>query len=73
MKISGIKSKIPTNTEDNKGNIQKEQQEQINKNLSNNLYKANLMNDESILDPLKPFIELEQETPKTHQKKYLEQ
>ena len=68
MKIIGIKSKIPSNTEDNKGNIQKEQQEQINKNPSNNICKANLMNDESILDPSKPFIELEPDISKNSSK-----
>ena len=58
MESNGTKSKIPSNTEDNKGNIQEEQQKQIDKNPLNNLHKTNLMNDRSILDPSKPFIEL---------------
>ena len=59
MESSGAKSKTLSNTEDNKGNIQKDQQEQINKNPPNNIYQTNLLNDESILDPSKPYIELD--------------
>ena len=64
MESNGTKSKIPSNTEDNKGNIQEEHQKQIDKNPSNNMHKTNLMNDESILDPSKPFIELDQDISK---------
>ena len=68
MESNEAKSKIPSNTEDNKGNIHKEQQEQINKNPSNNMNKDNLLNDESILDPSKPFIELDPDFSKNYQK-----
>ena len=64
MESSEEKSKTPRKTEDNKGNIQEEQQEQINKNLSNNMHQTNLMNDESILDPSKSFIELDPDISK---------
>ena len=69
MESNGVKTKIPSNTEDNKGNIHKEQQEQINKNPSNNMNKANLMNDESILDLSKPFKELAPDISKRLSKK----
>ena len=61
MESSEEKSKTPRKTEDNKGNIQEEHKEQIDKNPSDNKHKTNLMNDESILDPSKPFIELDQD------------
>ena len=64
MESSESKTKIQSNTEDNKGNIQEEHQEQIDKNPSNNMHKTKLMNDESILDPSKPFIELDPDISK---------
>ena len=64
MENSGAKSKIPSKMQENKGKIQQVQQEQIDKNPPNNMHKINLLNDESILDPSKPFIELEPDISK---------
>ena len=67
MGSSGSKSKIPSKTEDKKGNIKKEQQEQTNKNpsnTSNTIHKTKLMHLESILDPSKPFTELDPDISK---------
>ena len=61
MESNEAKSKIPSKMQENKGKIQQVQQEQIDKNPPNNMSKANLLNDESILDPSKPFIELDQD------------
>ena len=69
MESNGSKSKTPINSEEYKGNIQEEQEEQINKNPSNNMHKTYLMNDEVILDPSKPFIELEPDISKELSKK----
>ena len=67
MGSSGSKSKIPSKTEDKKGNIKKEQQEQTNKNpsnTSNTIHKTKLMHLESILVPSKPFTELDPDISK---------
>ena len=67
MKNNESKSKTPSKTEDKKGNIKKEQQEQTNKNpsnTSNTIHKTKLMHLESILVPSKPFTELDPDISK---------
>ena len=59
MGNSKSKSKTSGKIEANKGKIQKKQEEETNKNNPNNIHQINLICNESIIDPSKPFIELE--------------
>ena len=51
-------------TGDAEGNIQKDQQEQDNKNYPNNIHETYLRHNESIIESSKPFIDLKQDISK---------